>query len=254
MNLKLLFDQLVQRRVPMNAAVLFLVDLAGASLGNVANALGCSKSTVCRAIESDSPKDEVRQAIAEILEFDPWESVLTGSLEPETAIQNSNDPTPAKIIEVLRQAGLPLHRAAVMLAADRGVTLDAPQMQLLQSGLGSVEVRQTITAALGVDPWEPDAGVQCVDLEELLQVLKDADVPLHKAVALLSELAGTSLAAITRQAGCRRNSAYAAMRGEFAPPQTLREAMQDAIGIDPWVIYEGRRPRGRHGGPAAAGR
>ena len=77
MDLKQLFEQVVQRRVPVDTAVLFLVDLAGGTLGNVANALGCSKSTVCRAIESDIPKDEVRQAIADILEFDPWEAVVT---------------------------------------------------------------------------------------------------------------------------------------------------------------------------------
>lgn len=235
MDLKQLFEQLVQRRVPVGTAVLFLVDLAGGSLGDVANALGCSKSTVCRAIESDIPKDEVRQAIADILEFDPWEVA------------------PARIIEVLRQAGVPLHRAAVMLAADRGMTLGEAQMRMLQSGLGSVEVRQSITAALGVDPWDAEA-VQAVERGDLLQVLKDAGVPLHKAVALLCELADTSLAAVARQAGCRRNSAYAAMRGEFAPPETLRTAMRDVLGIDPWEVYEGRRPRGWRGGPAVAGR
>ena len=252
MDLKPLFNQLVERGVPVDAAVLFLVDLAGASLASVASTLGCSKSTVCRAIESDFPKDEMRQAIAEILEFDPWEAVVADS--HETAIQNPNALTPARIIEVLRQAGVPLHRAAVMLAADRGVVLDEPQMRMLQSGVGSVEVRQGIAAALGVEPWEPDAVVQGVDLGELLQILKDADVPLHKAVALLCELADTSLAALARQAGCRRNSAYAAMRGEFAPPQALREAMREVLGVDPWAVYEGRKPRGWRGGPAAAGR
>lgn len=246
MDLKQLFEWLVQRRVPVDTAVLFLVDLAGGTLGNVASALGCSKSTVCRAIESDIPKGEVRQAIADILEFDPWEAVVTEPLESEI----QNPPTPARIIEVLCQAGVPLHRAAVMLAADRGVTLGEAQMRMLQSGLGSVEVRQSITAALGVDPWDAEA-VQAVDRGELLQVLKDAGVPLHKAVALLCELADTSLAAVARQAGCRRNSTYAAMRGEFAPPEALRAAMRDALGSDPWAVYEGRRPRG---GPAVAGR
>lgn len=251
MNLKQLFEQLVQRRVPVDRAVLFLVDLVGGSLGDVATTLGCNKSTVCRAIESDFPKGEVRQAIAAILEFDPWEAVVTDSIEPEIR----NPPTPAGILEVLRQAGVPLDRAAVMLAADRGVTLDEAQMRMLQSGLGSVEVRQRITAALGADPWTRNTdAVHAVDQEELLQVLKDAGVPVHKAVALLCELADTSLAAVARQAGCRRNSAYAAMRGEFAPPETLRTAMREAVGADPWAIYEGRRPRGWRGAPAVAGR
>ena len=141
-----------------------------------------------------------------------------------------------------------------MLAADRGVTLDEVQMRMLRSGVGSVDVRQGITAALGVDPWAPDAAAQCVDRGELLQTLKDAGVPLHKTVALLCELADTSLAALARQAGCRRNSAYAAMRGEFAPPQALREAMRGTLGVDPWAVYEGRRPRGWRDGPAVAGR
>ena len=235
MNLESLLEKLTGRGVPLGKAVLFIADLAEGSLSEVARELGCSRSTVYRAFETGSPRPDVRQAVSALLGFDPWL-------------------TPQVILDALRQVDLPLHRAAVMLAADREVTLDEAQIRMLRSGVGTIEIRQTITAALGVDPWEPDAVVQGVDQEELLQVLKDADVPLHKAVALLSELAGTSLAAITRQAGCRRNSAYAAMRGEFAPPQALREAMQDAIGIDPWVIYEGRRPRGRHGGPAAAGR
>ena len=128
-------------------------------------------------------------------------------------------------------------------------------MRMLQSGLGGVEVRQRITAALGADPWTRNTdAVHAVDQEELLQVLKDAGVPVHKAVALLCELADTSLAAVARQAGCRRNSAYAAMRGEFAPPETLRTAMREAVGADPWTIYEGRRPRGWRGAPAVAGR
>ncbi len=253
MDLKQLFNQLVHHHVPVDTAVLFLVDLAGGSLGDVANALGCSKSTVCRAIESDFPKGDVRQAIAGILEFDPWEAeaVVKNSVEPEIR----NPPTPAGILEVLRQAGVPLHRAAAMLAADRGVTLDEAQLRMLQSGLGSVEVRQRITAALGVDPWARNIDeVDAVDREELLQVFKDAGVPMHKVVALLCELAGTSLAAVARQAGCRRNSAYAAMRGEFAPPEALRAAMREAVRMDPWAVYEGRKPRGWRGGTAASGR
>ncbi len=242
MNFKQLFDQLVQRRVPVDTTLLFLVDLAGASLGNVANALGWSKSTIYRAIEEDLPKGEVRQAIAEILEFDPWEAAVTEPLEP--GIQDSHDPSPAEILEALRQAGVPLRRAAVMLAADRGMTLDKAQMRMLQSGLGSIEVRQRITAALGVDPWARNTdAVQAVDREALLQVLNDAGAPMHKAVALLCALANTSISAIANQAGCRRNSVYAAMRGEFAPPKALRMAMQDALQIDPWAVYTAKKPR-----------
>ena len=235
MNLESLLKILTRRGVPLGEAILFIADLAEGSLGDVARELGCSRSTVYRAIETGSPRPDVRQAVSALLGFDPWL-------------------TPQVILNALRQVDLPLHRAAAMLAVDRGVVLDEPQMRMLQSGVGSVEVRQGIAAALGVDPWEPDAVVQGVDLEELLQILKDADVPLHKAVALLCELADTSLAALARQAGCRRNSAYAAMRGEFAPPQALREAMREVLGVDPWAVYEGRKPRGWRGGPAAAGR
>lgn len=236
MDLESLLEKLTRCGVHLAEAVLFIADLAEGSLGDVARELGCSRSTIYRAIETGSPKADVRQAVSVLLGFDPWL-------------------TPTAILDALCQAGVPLHRAAAMLAADRGVTLDEAQLRMLQSGLGSVEVRQRITTALGVDPWARNIdAVHAVNREELMQVLKDAGVPVHKAVALLCELGGTSLAAVARQAGCRRNSAYAAMRGEFAPPEALRAAMREGVGIDPWAVYEGRKPRGWRGGTAASGR
>lgn len=234
MNLESLFENLTLRGVPLGAAVLFIADLAEGSLSDVVRELGCNRSTVYRAIDTGSPTGDLRRAVSAVVGFDPWL-------------------TPAVILDALRQAGVPLPRAAIMLAADRGAAFDEIQMRMLRDGVGAVETRQSITRLLGVDPWGAEAAC-VIDQEELLQVLKDAGVPLHKAVSLLCDLMGTSLAAIARQADCRRNSAYAAMRGEFAPPEALRAAMGSVLGVDPWTVYEGRKPRGGRGEFAGVGR
>ena len=56
MNLETLLKILTRRGVPLGEAILFIADLAEGSLGDVARELGCSRSTVYRAIETGSPR------------------------------------------------------------------------------------------------------------------------------------------------------------------------------------------------------
>lgn len=227
MNLQSLWATLKQNGVPLSKAVPFLADLADVALADVASELGCNKSTLYRALDAGAPKPELCDVINQALGFNLWDL---------------DRADPATILESLRQAGVPLYRAAAMLATDRGVVLDSAQMRLLQGGSVTAEDRLGVTRLLGVDPWEIYS-VSPIDTRSLLQTLMEAGVPMHKSVAMLCDLAGTTLAAIARQAGCRRNTAYAAMRGEFAPPDALREAMLARLGIDPWEVYPCRKPR-----------
>ena len=229
MDLQSLWVMLRRNGVPLSKAVPFLVDLADVALVDVARELGCNKSTLYRALNSGSPKSELRDVMTRELGFDPW---------------GGDETSPATILASLRQAGVPLHRAAAMLATDRGVVLNPAQVRAIQGGSVTSEERLGVTRLLGVDPWEVYS-VRPVDTRALLQAFQGVGVPMHKSVAMLCDLADTTLAAITRQAGCRRNTVYAAMRGEFAPPDALREAMRTLLGIDPWEVYQSRKPRVR---------
>jgi len=227
MNLQSLWVMLKQNGVPLSKAVPFLADLADVALADVAGELGCNKSTLYRALDARAPKPELCEAINQALGFDLWD------------LDNAD---PATILNSLRRAGVPMHRAVAMLATDRGVVLDSAQLRLVRVGSVTSEDRLGVTRLLGADPWEIYS-VRPIDTRTLLQALKEDGVPMQKSVAMLCDLAGSTLAAIARQAGCRRNTAYAAMRGEFAPPDALREAMLARLGIDPWEVYPCRKPR-----------
>jgi transcriptional regulator with XRE-family HTH domain len=78
----------------------------------------------------------------------------------------------------------------------------------------------------------------------LLQVHAECGVPLQHSVALLFKTKGLSLNAFAKRAGYQRTYLYKALSGSLSPSPGLREAMVEALGVDPW-IYPGHQQAAR---------
>jgi transcriptional regulator with XRE-family HTH domain len=68
----------------------------------------------------------------------------------------------------------------------------------------------------------------------LLRIHRECGVPLRHSAAMLFEAKGLSMEALAERAGCPRDALCQALAGDIPPSPALREAMAEALGVDPW--------------------
>lgn len=78
-------------------------------------------------------------------------------------------------------------------------------------------------------------------IEQLLSILNQEGVPISLSVPFLVKARGLEIKELARRAGCHRALVGMALRGDRTPPVTLRRAVKDVLGVDPWLFSESRR-------------
>ena len=71
-------------------------------------------------------------------------------------------------------------------------------------------------------------------IRAILDCHQRLNVPLQHSVAFLYRVLGLSLSATAERAGYTRGYLYMALAGERNPPNRLRHAIQDDLGVDVW--------------------
>lgn len=72
------------------------------------------------------------------------------------------------------------------------------------------------------------------DIENILACHRRYGIPLQHSVAFLYRVLGQSLSATAERAGYTRGYLYMALAGERNPPDRLRQAVREDIGLDVW--------------------
>ena len=78
--------------------------------------------------------------------------------------------------------------------------------------------------------------VKTSDIENILACHRRHGIPLQHSVAFLYRVLGQSLSATAERAGYTRGYLYMALAGERNPPDRLRQAVHEDLGVNVWEI------------------